>query len=204
MKMTELHPGMIVELTDRGGRGGKRRVIGRQVKVLATAVKRDKYSSRMDGVLVHHLEKTEGGELVERKHPNGEPWIRTHMARELISVEEAERIRVEREQAAKEGLRRARENDVVEEFLELQVAMRLGISPDHVSALVTRDQELDEPKPWKISIDGVGAAAVLANDDDAAMIAAALQDIDPKEFRKLSMDELAARIVGHMRNGGSE
>lgn len=204
MKMTELRPGMIVELTDRGGRGGKRRVIGRKVKVLATAVKRERYSSRMDGVQVHHLEENENGELVEQNFHNGEPWIRTYMARELISLEEAERIRAEKKLAAEEAARRARENGVVEEFLELQVAMRLGISRDHVSAIVIRDKERDEPKPWKISIDGTGAAAVLANDDDAAMIEAALSDIDPKEFRKLCMEELAARIVGHMRNGGSE
>lgn len=210
MKMSEIQVGQIYNMADFRGKHGTT-ILSRRVRVLETYVQRDRYRDRKDGVRVMLLKavKDENGEITgyedDTRH-DGEPWERIIMARELVTIEEAEARFEEIRKQNEERKQRAFQNDKLEEVAERMIAERLGISAEVVTATFITDDDMipAETVPWRLSIDAKGVAAVLKYDDDADRIIAALNDhysVGDHNEITATPAELAAAIVAGMRNG---
>lgn len=151
MKRDEMHVGQIVELVDSGGRRGKR-LTNRKVRIEQIGVSYT-YSGRNDGIRICYLTDDENGMLTEMRDHSGEPRVSIAHARELISLDEANALRAERERRAEELRIKQAQRKEYEQSVAAILAMTLDSEDDAISVSARYDEEQERWIPWRVTID---------------------------------------------------
>jgi hypothetical protein len=200
MRMADVQIGHIYRLVDFRGKSGTK-LLGRKVRVLETGITPE-YSQRADRIKVMMLKENENGELVDdTRYDDVTPWEKLIMAREIITLEEAERREEAERLEREERERKAEERRSYIGELEKLVAMRLGISADHVSANAMFDEALGEHVPYRAAVDQNGLKAMLESDPDPEIIAGVLDEIP---YSTMTAAQIAEAIVGALRGKPEE
>lgn len=210
MKMDAIQVGQVYRRARNEGRAGIS-ITGQHIVVDAVRVSRRYLSGRYDGVQVHNVTPDVDADgnfkgtytYTGSYDAEGNPLRFVLMAKEIVSLREAEAIEEERRKAQEERKRRVLAEKDFETAVAKTMAARLGI--DHNLIMVSSQYKgMDEEgnftfEAYRASVSGRGLTEMMQSDPDPILIAEILDEIEPEILAQMSSEELANHIVGGLR-----
>lgn len=209
MRMDDIRVGQVYRRANNRGRDGIS-ISTQHVVVDATHVAKP-FSGRYDRVQVHNVARDcdEEGNFkgtytyTGAYDADGNPYRYLLMAREIVTLEEAEAAEEEsRRQREERDRRRKAEKDFTEHVAKTMAA-RLGVDHNCIEVFAqyvgTDDDGNFKFRPMSARVNQRAMEAMMESDPDPILIADILDEIEPEVLRAMNSQQLAEHIVGGLR-----